>query len=213
MSPQIGRPETRFAETPKGFVAYQVFGRPEPDIAFVTGWMTNIDLYWEESSAIRYFDRLGEMGRVFLIDKRGSGVSDHSSRGYIDPVEDSLDDVQAVLDASGSTEAILIGDTEGGMLACILAATHPERFPTLILVNSYPRMTRADDYPIGAPPDVIQAFSDGWKASYGINGDTLNLTAPTAAGDFSALGTGCSSVRRCHLRSPRRCSTGSPKPT
>jgi class 3 adenylate cyclase len=123
------------------------------------------------------------MGRVFLIDKRGSGVSDHSSRGYIDPVEDSLDDVQAVLDTSGSTEAILIGDTEGGMLACILAATYPERFPTLILVNSYPRMARADDYPIGAPPDVIQAFSDGWKASYGINGDTLDLTAPTAAGD------------------------------
>jgi pimeloyl-ACP methyl ester carboxylesterase len=148
MSPQIGRPETRFAETPKGFVAYQVFGRPEPDIAFVTGWMTNIDLYWEESSAIRYFDRLGEMGRVFLIDKRGSGVSDHSSRGYIDPVEDSLDDVQAVLDASGSTEAILIGDTEGGMLACILAATHPERFP-----HSDPGQLLPEDDPRRRLPD------------------------------------------------------------
>jgi pimeloyl-ACP methyl ester carboxylesterase len=171
MSAPIGRPDTRFVETPKGFVGYQVYGRAEPDIVFITNWMTNVDLYWEELSAIRYLDRLGEMGRVFLIDKRGSGVSDHSARGYIDPIEDTVDDVLAVLDANGSSEAVLIGDTEGGMLACILAATYPERFPTLILVNSYARMTRADDYPIGAPPHVVDAFSAGWKASF-VDADT-----------------------------------------
>jgi pimeloyl-ACP methyl ester carboxylesterase len=183
MSAPIGRPDTRFVETPKGFVGYQVYGRSEPDIVFITNWMTNVDLYWEELSAIRYLDRLGEMGRVFLIDKRGSGVSDHSARGYIDPIEDTVDDVLAVLDANGSSEAVLIGDTEGGMLACILAATYPERFPTLILVNSYARMTRADDYPIGAPPHVVDAFSAGWKASFGVDADTLDLTAPSAASD------------------------------
>jgi pimeloyl-ACP methyl ester carboxylesterase len=78
------------------------------------------------------------MGRVFLIDKRGSGVSDHSARGYIDPVDDTVDDVRAVLDANGSSEAILIGDIKGGMLACILAATYPERFPTRSSVSAEP---------------------------------------------------------------------------
>lgn len=178
-----GRPETRFVETPKGFVGYQVYGRAEPDLVFITNWMTNVDMLWDEPSAIRYLDRLGEMGRVFLIDKRGSGVSDHSTSGHIDPVEDTVDDVRAVLDANGSTEAVLIGDTEGGMLACVLAATYPQRFPTLVLVNSYARMARADDYPIGAPPHVIAAYERAWITSFGTSAETLALTAPSVADD------------------------------
>jgi class 3 adenylate cyclase/pimeloyl-ACP methyl ester carboxylesterase len=180
---RIGRPDTRFVETPKGFVGYQVFGVKSPDIVFITNWMTNVDLYWDELSAMRYLDRLGEIGRVFLIDKRGSGVSDHSTRGYIDPVEDSVDDIRAVLDANGSDEAVLIGDTEGGMLACILAATYPERFPTLVLVNSYARMLRAEDYPIGAPQDVMDAMSKTWMDTFGRSTETLYYTAPAAAED------------------------------
>jgi len=179
----VGRPETLFVESPKGFIGYQVFGQSSPDIVFVSSWMTNVDMYWDEPSAIRYFDRLGEIGRVLLIDKRGSGVSDSPTRGYVDPVEDTLEDVRAVLDAEGSGEAILLGDTEGGMLACILAATYPERFPTLILVNSYARFARAPDYSIGAPPHVVEAFSEAWKASFGRDATTLELTAPTAARD------------------------------
>lgn len=178
-----GRPETRFADTGKGYIGYQVFGADGPDLVFLTNWMTNIDLFWDEPSAARYLDRLASMGRVILIDKRGSGVSDHSSREYIDPVEDTIDDVSCVLDELGSTEAVVIGDTEGGALACILAATMPERFPALILINSTARMARADDYPIGAPATVMDAFSRAWQKSYGIDAETLALTAPTAYAD------------------------------
>jgi pimeloyl-ACP methyl ester carboxylesterase len=110
-------------------------------------------------------------------------VSDHSSLGYIDPVEDSVDDINAVLDANDSAEAVLIGDTEGGMLACILAATYPERFPSLVLVNSYARMRRDDDYPIGAPGDVMDAMSKTWMETFGRTPDTLYYTAPSAAED------------------------------
>jgi len=170
-------------ESRDGFVGYQTFGAESPDIVFITGWVTNVDMYWDEPSAIRYFDRLSSLGRVFLIDKRGSGVSDGPMRGYIDPVEDALEDIRTVLDANRSEEAVVIGDTEGGMLACILAATFPERFPTLILVNSYARMARDDDYPIGAPPDVIASLAQGWKTSFGRTADPLDLTAPSTARD------------------------------
>lgn len=178
-----GRPETRFAETPRGYVAYQVFGTEEPDILFITNWITNVDAIWDEPSAARYLDRLGSLGRVIMSDKRGSGVSDQPTRGYIDPVEDTLDDVKAVLDAIASTQTIVVGDTEGGILACVLAAAYPERFPTLILVNSLARMSRTDDYPIGAPPHVMAALARDWNATYGINADTLALTAPSVADD------------------------------
>lgn len=178
-----GRPETQYVETPNGFVGYQVFGSDGPDIVFITNWLTNIDAIWDEPSAARYLDRLGTLGRVIMADKRGSGVSDAPTRGYIDPVEDTIDDISAVLDAVGSDQAALIGDTEGGLMACVLAAGFPGRFPTLILVNSLARMARADDYPIGAPEEVMDELARGWKASYGINADTLALTAPSVADD------------------------------
>jgi class 3 adenylate cyclase/pimeloyl-ACP methyl ester carboxylesterase len=179
----VGRPETRYVESPKGFVAFQAFGRSGPDLVFLTNWLTNVDAIWDEPSAVRYLDRLGSMGRVIFIDKRGSGVSDPSQRGYPDPVEDTLDDVNVVLDEIGSESAVLIGDTEGGMLAMVLAATYPERFPRLVLINSYATLRRSDDYPIGAPDDVIERLSRQWAEQHGVTGATLDLTAPSVAGD------------------------------
>ena len=180
MDTTLGRPETRFAETPKGSVAYQVFGADGPPLVFITNWITNIDAMWDEPSAVRYLGRLGRMGRVVLIDKRGSGVSD---RGMIDPVEGTIDDVRTVLDQLEIEEARLIGDTEGGMVAMVLAATYPRRFPSLILINSLARFSRADHYPIGAPPEVVEALSDQWREMYGVNADTLLITAPSMAAD------------------------------
>ena len=144
-SPGLGRPETRFHSTPRGSLAYQVFGSGDNDIVFITNWLTNVDMIWDEPSATRYLDRLSTMGRVILIDKLSSGVSDVSLSGAVPPVEEHMDDVRGVLAAVGSSSAILIGDLEGGMLAMMLAATYPEEFPRLVLINSYARMQRADD--------------------------------------------------------------------
>lgn len=177
------RPETRFAHTPRGSVAYQVFGEGDRDIVFITHWMTNVDAYWDEPSAIRYFDRLAGMGRVILIDKLGSGVSDMPPGLIIPPVEDTMDDIRDVLTEVGSERAALIGDTEGGMLAMVLAATYPDQFPSLILINSYPRLRRDDDYPIGAPEEVVDLLAKRWKEQHGTTGEALELTAPSVAND------------------------------
>jgi class 3 adenylate cyclase len=177
------RPETRFAHTPRGSVAYQVFGEGDRDIVFITHWMTNVDAYWDEPSAIRYFDRLAGMGRVILIDKLGSGVSDMPPGLIIPPVEDTMDDIRGVLGEVGSERAALIGDTEGGMLAMVLAATYPDQFPSLILINSYPRLRRDDDYPIGAPDNVVELLAERWREQHGVTGEALELTAPSVAND------------------------------
>ena len=178
-----GRPETRFAHTPRGSVAYQVFGEGKRDIVFITHWLTNVDAYWDEPSAVRYFDRLASMGRVILIDKLGSGVSDMPPGLNIPPVEDTMDDIRDSLAEVGSPRAVTIGDCEGGMLAMVLAATYPEQFPTLILINSYARLRRAEDYPIGAPDDILEVLARAWKEQHGTTGDALELTAPSVADD------------------------------
>ena len=73
---QVGRPETKYVETPLGYLAYQTFGRGPRDIMFVSGALKNSDVLRDEPSAVRFFDRLGRLGRVIHYDMRGSGVSD-----------------------------------------------------------------------------------------------------------------------------------------
>lgn len=179
----MSRPETQFVSTPRGSVGYQTLGSGERDIILVTTWVTNIDSYWDEPSAVRYFDRLAEMGRVILIDKLGSGVSDIHISGHVAPLEETMDDIRDVMREIDSEQAALIGDTEGGMLAMVLAATYPDQFPVLVLVNTYARFRRADDYPIGAPDDFVRRIGEAYLAQHGTTGDALYLTAPSVADD------------------------------
>jgi class 3 adenylate cyclase len=179
-----GRPQTHYLETDLGYLAYQVFGEGERDIMFVTGALSNVDAIWDEPSAVRFFDRLGTMGRVIQYDMRGSGVSDPiPGRTMWMTIEENVDDVRSVLHAAGSERAVIYGDTEGGLFAMMLAAASPELVSSLVLVNAVPRHLRADDYPIGAPQEVHDALSSQYLAQHGTTGAMLELTAPSVAGD------------------------------
>src|SRR5262245_22456722 len=58
--------------------------------------------------------------RLIRFDKRGTGLSD---RVAIPTLEERMDDVRAVLDATGSSRAALIGVSEGGTMSILYAAT------------------------------------------------------------------------------------------
>lgn len=179
-----GRPQTRYVETDIGYLGYQVFGTGERDILFVTGVLTNSDAIWDEPSAVRFFDRLGRLGRIIRYDMRGSGVSDPiPGRTKWLPIESAVDDLRAVLDAAGSTRAVVYGDTEGGFSAMMLAAVDPARVSALVLANAAARLTRAEDYPIGIPQDAAARLSELYVAQHGTTGEMLDLTAPSVADD------------------------------
>ena len=179
-----GWPATRYVSTDLGYLAYQAFGQGERDIMFITGGVSNIDARWDEPSAVRFFDRLSRLGRVIQSDMRGSGVSDPvPGRTQWLPLENYAEDVIAVLDDAGSERAVVYGDTEGGLTALLLAASHPERVSALVLVNSEARLLRSDDYPIGMPGWVADELSDLYLAQHGTDGAMLELTAPSVAGD------------------------------
>lgn len=180
----LGRPETRYAPSPHGSIGYQVFGSGDRDIVFITGAITNLDAIWDEPTAVRFLDRLAEMGRVIQFDMLGSGVSDpipHRSMWL--PLEANVDTVMAVLDAVGVERAVVYGDTEGGFSAMMLAATSPERTESLVLVNAFPKVTRAEDYPIGIPDDVFERLAEGYAEQHGTSGAMLELTAPSVVDD------------------------------
>ncbi|MGI9666297.1 MAG: alpha/beta fold hydrolase [Acidimicrobiia bacterium] len=176
-------PETKFARGPEGAVAYQVFGEGPPDLVFVTQWSTNIDTFWDEPSAARYLDRLASFSRVILLDKRGTGVSDPIASPELPTMDVWREDITCVLDEVGVEEAVLFGDAEGGLMCIAYAAAHPERVTSLVLANSQARAMRADDYPEGMPPDIVERTWDVFVSTYGQDGILLVRTAPSVAND------------------------------
>lgn len=176
-------PETKYAQSPDGAVAYQVFGEGEIDLVFVTQWATNIDNFWDEPSAVRYFDRLASFSRVILFDKRGTGVSDPAPREKMPRVDRWMEDILTVMDAAGSERAAIVGDAEGGSMAIMFAATYPERTCSLVLINSLARAFHGPDYPIGFKEEEMERIASMFLAQHGTTGRVVEFTAPSVADD------------------------------
>lgn len=175
-------PEPAYAKSEDGYVAYQVFGRGDHDLLLIGNWASNIEVMWEHPSMARYLDRLGRFARVICFDKRGAGISDPVSTGALPTLEHWVDDARAVLDAAGSQSAALLGDAEGGPMAMMFAATYPQRTRALVLVNTFARMLRADDYPIGMPESAAEHLLVTWKEGWATDA-ALGLSAPSVADD------------------------------
>jgi class 3 adenylate cyclase len=176
-------PATRYAATEGGYVAYQVFGEGPPTILFITSWLSNLDVMWDAPGLPAYFERLSSFARVICFDKRGSGVSDPVPLDDPPTLERWMDDALAVFDAVGADEVAVIGDTEGGPMAMLLAATYPERITALVLVNAFARWRRADDYPIGMPARTVEKLIRRWKENWGFTAEIMAMTAPSWADD------------------------------
>jgi pimeloyl-ACP methyl ester carboxylesterase len=138
-------PETRYAKSGDVSIAYQVVGEGPRDLVLVPGWISNVEVLWEEPSAVRFIESLGRFSRVILFDKRGTGLSDRVPD--IPGLETRMDDVRAVMDAAGSERAALFGYSEGGPMCMLFAATYPDRATALITHGSYARRIRSDDHP------------------------------------------------------------------
>ena len=158
-------PETRYASSDGVSIAYQVLGEGPVDLVVVPGWVSNIDLFWEDPSVEEFFRRLASFSRLILFDKRGTGLSDRVAE--LPTLEVRMDDVRAVLDAVGSERAALLGYSEGGPMCGLFAATYPERTSALIMIGSYARAMQAPDYPIGRPWDVMDEFQAEIERDWG----------------------------------------------
>lgn len=138
---------------------------------------------WEEPSLAYFFHRLSRIGRVICFDKRGTGVSDPVPLGSLPTLEEWMDDARTVLDATGSNQPAIIGDTEGGPMAMLLAATFPDRALALVLLNTFARWQRATDYPIGMPKPTVERLVMLYERHWGQDPAILALTAPSVADD------------------------------
>ena len=107
----IDMPETRYAKSGDVHVAYQVMGSGLLDVVCVPGFVSHLEMAFEEPRVVRFLERLSSFCRLIRFDKRGTGLSDRI--GALPTLEERMDDVRAVMDTVGSMRAALLGFSEG----------------------------------------------------------------------------------------------------
>ncbi|MGI9577355.1 MAG: adenylate/guanylate cyclase domain-containing protein [Microthrixaceae bacterium] len=132
----MANPTTRYARSGDVHIAYQVVGDGPVDLVVAPGFVSHCDLNWTMPAYVDFVGRLATFARVILFDKRGTGLSDVTPD--LGSFDTRMDDIEAVMDAAGSERASLFGYSEGGPLAALYAATHPDRVATLTLFGSFP---------------------------------------------------------------------------
>ena len=158
-------PETRYAKTVDGVhIAFQVRGDGPSELVYINGFTANFEVELEDRASAAFVDRLASFTRLILFDKRGTGLSD---RQQTPDLNMRADDLRAVLDAVGSTQAALLGHSEGGALGAFFAATHPDRVSALILYGSAARYAWAPDYPLGMPREEYLAEREQIERTWG----------------------------------------------
>ena len=174
-------PQTRYARSGNVSIAYQVLGDGPIDLVHVPPFISNLELQWQDHRQTRYFQRLASFSRLTMFDKRGTGLSDRVS---VASLEERMDDVRAVMDAVGSERAVVFGNSEGGAMSLLFAATYPDRVTALVLYGAYPRMSAAPDYPEGLSQEfrelALEAIGAHWGEGVVAGHPMMN---PTRAGD------------------------------
>jgi pimeloyl-ACP methyl ester carboxylesterase len=165
-------------------VAYQVLGDGPPDIVFVRGITGDLLSTWEQPLLIRHVKGLAEIGRVLMLDKRGTGLSDRVRE--VQSLETTMDDIRAVMDAVGSDRAVLWSGGPSTGLSVLFAATYPDRCAGLVLFDPRIKGIRAADYPWAETHEEWRQRLADVRAGWGERGYLERLAdewAPEVAGD------------------------------
>ncbi len=172
---------TRYARSPDGAnIAFQVHGEGPLDLVFVPGFVSHVELVWEEPAIASFLRRLASFSRLIVFDKRGQGLSDRLGRPPT--LEESMDDLGAVMAAADSERAAIFAISEGGPMAMLFAATHPERVSSLVLYGTFVRMLKAPDFPQGVAAERFQEWTELVEGEWG-GPVAVDLWAPSALGN------------------------------
>jgi pimeloyl-ACP methyl ester carboxylesterase len=164
--PASRRRVTRYANADGVHIAYQVIGHGPVDLCFVTGFVSNLDVWWEQAPGRDFFGALAARTRLIMFDKRGCGLSDRVPNQTLDG---RVDDLRAVLDAVGCERVVLFGDA--GNTCIHFAARYPERTRALILYGTSVKSWSAN-------PQARDLLVGGWGT-----GVSLPIFAPSMAND------------------------------
>jgi pimeloyl-ACP methyl ester carboxylesterase/DNA-binding CsgD family transcriptional regulator len=129
--------QIRFCKSSDGArIAYAQDGRGPPMVEVAT-WLNHVEYDWKSPI---WSARLTELTTHYAFthyDGRGCGLSDQNPKSLT--FDDLVADLEAVVDAAGLNQFILLGCCQGGPVAIAYAARHPERVSHLVLYGAYAR--------------------------------------------------------------------------
>ena len=140
--------------------SYEMYGDGTPTVLFLPAWAIGHSRFWK--GQIPYFAR---HYRVITFDPRGNGKSgrplDPAAYADTEYVADAL----AVMDATQTDRAVMVGFSRGAWLAAMLAARYPDRVLGAVMAGS--------SSPLGEllPERTVHSFDDpleteeGWAKS------------------------------------------------
>jgi class 3 adenylate cyclase len=173
--------EPKYARNGDIHLAYLTIGEGPPDLVSLGPSMSHLEVSLEHPRGRRYAERMASFARLVMYDRRGSGLSDRTLGPVA--VEEDVSDLLAILDAVGADRPFLFGAGQGGSVALLFAATHPERCAGVIAYSTPARYLRSEDYPYGWDRETLD-----WWLTQIENGDlmgseTIRRLAPSMADD------------------------------
>ena len=170
--------ETMYADCDGLSIAYQVMGEGPIDIIMAPGLFSHVELYHEFPQYTEFFRKLSTFARVIAFDKRGQGLSDRIAG--TPTFEERTDDLLAVMNAAGSERAVIFGISEGGAMALLFAATHPDKVSHVITFGAYAKSCAGTDYPHMPSHEERRKKIAAWIENWG-KGYPLGVMVPQLA--------------------------------
>ena len=130
-------------------IHYEVFGAGEPTVLLLPTWSIIHSRHWKMQ--IPY---LARHCRVLTFDGRGNGRSDRPADPEAYAEREFAADALAVMDATGTDRAVIVGFSMGGQRGLLLAANHPERVEAAVFIGA--------NYPGGGEP-VAERTVYSWE--------------------------------------------------
>lgn len=176
------KPKTNYTKSGNFNIAYQVIGNGPVDIIYIPGWVSNIDMMWAEPRLASFLTRLTLFSRLILFDKRGTGLSDRTDE--YSTMEERMDDIHAVMNATNSERAFLFSHSEGGSVSLLFSLKYPEKTLGIIGFGIFAKRRYSEDYP-WAPTDEERAISNKLIEENWAQGDLdeLRSLVPSLAHD------------------------------
>ena len=185
-------PVTRYAQSGDVSVAYQTMGEGPIDLIIVPGIISHVEFLHELPGYTQWLRRLAKFTRVVTFDKRGQGLSDRVP-GTV-PLEERMDDLNAIMRDIGSSRAALFGFSEGSAMSALFAGTFPDRVSHLLLFGGYVKRT--------LPPNFVESIESRVR-NWG-TGEFIRAVIPSLAdnpemirlfGKFERLSASPGSIR------------------
>jgi pimeloyl-ACP methyl ester carboxylesterase/DNA-binding CsgD family transcriptional regulator len=173
-------PTVKYARSADGVsIAFSVVGDAPTTAVFVPGVISQLEVAWDEPMYRRFMGELAARYRIVVFDRRNTGISDRV--GAAVSLGDLTADLRAVLDASATERAVLIGFSMGSLAAIQFAVEQPDRVQALVVIAGMARWMRARDQSFGLTRSgfeaMVTALEEGWGTGVSLPGSCPSMMA------------------------------------